>query len=252
MILSSTDLLLDDKIRDWVLIPIVIVVFLVAIVRHNVATLLQSEQKPDLKKIQQRHTLMRSQLVRAHANLLPAHSFEQRRQYFNDSTSGVFKVEESGDAATNALMNPMMDPMHMMEMVKNNVTSFVPQLLLMAWVAHFFSGFVMVKVPFPLTVAFRGMLQRDVGLDTLEVTWVSSLSWYFLALFGLRGINSLVLGEGNAADDAKIMRQQMEMGMGSAMMDFKAAYKSERENMELVEHHWTIEDAEKRLLAQAS
>jgi len=102
-----------------------------------------------------------------------------------------------------------------------------------------------------LTLEFRGMLQRGIELGALDVTYVSSLSWYFLNLAGLRGINSLVLGEENAADDAKIVQEQMKMGM-MGQADSKQLFKSERENLELVVHKWHIEDAEKRLLGKKS
>lgn len=54
---------------------------------------------------------------------------------------------------------------------------------------------ITAKLPFPLTQTFRTMLQRGVELNTLDVSYVSSLSWYFLTLFGLGGLNSIVLGE---------------------------------------------------------
>jgi hypothetical protein len=45
------------------------------------------------------------------------------------------------------------------------------------------------------------MMQKGVeSLESLDVSYVSSLSWYFMVMFGLRGFNSLVLGDDNGKD----------------------------------------------------
>ncbi len=50
----TMDLVLDPKIRDWVLIPIVVVMFIIAILRHNITKLLmRTDKKSDLKAIKE-------------------------------------------------------------------------------------------------------------------------------------------------------------------------------------------------------
>ena len=54
-----------------------------------------------------------------------------------------------------------------------------------------------VKLPFPLTLGFKQMLQRGIDTPDMDVRWVSSLSWYILNWFGLNGLFRLLLGNDN-------------------------------------------------------
>jgi hypothetical protein len=82
-------------------------------------------------------------------------------------------------------------------MLKNNMMMLIPQTIIMSWITTFFSGFVVIKLPFPLTIRFKSMLQRGILTPDMDVSWVSSLSWYFLNLFGLKSIYTLILGDSN-------------------------------------------------------
>ncbi|KAE8728697.1 EH domain-containing protein 1 [Hibiscus syriacus] len=117
--------------------------------------------------------------------------------------------------AQNAQAQMFSDPNMAMDMMKKNLSMIVPQ-------THFclgqlfFSGFVeacrFAKIPFPLTQRFRSMLQNGIDLSAVDVSYVSSRSWYFLNLFGLRGLFSLILGEENATDDTQRMMQMSGFG----------------------------------------
>ena len=59
-----------------------------------------------------------------------------------------------------------------MDMMKKNMMQIVPQTLIMSWVSFFFSGFVLTKLPFPLTLRFKSMMQSGIDTRDMDVTWV--------------------------------------------------------------------------------
>jgi len=101
------------------------------------------------------------------------------------------------------------------------------------------------------------MLQRGVDLQTLDASYVSSLAWYGLLMYGLRGVFKLLLGEdSDALNESKAAQMQMGMGMmgggaGAPAFNAEGAFKHEREQLIMITHKYIVGDAEKRLLGDA-
>jgi hypothetical protein len=316
--MGDSSIRLDGAIRNWVLIPITVAMFLVGVVRHNVAKLLRKDVKVDLPALREAQAVIRAERVRNNAGYLSSAGFRQRRHFFCDKVraagrpsptiatpsarrrrtrgavarsngsvprlalflarivpspdpskntpplppgarsrtdrtipqppspprartspqeTGVFS---KGSKKMNQQQKLLSDPTMMTDMLKKNMNMVVPQMLTAAWVNFFFTGFVVGKVPFPLTQRFRGMLQRGIELQSLDVTYVSSLSWYFLNFFGLRGVFALTLGK-NELDDAQAMQQQMAMGM-----DTTKAFAAVKEGIDMLQHEFMLHVAERR------
>ena len=79
-------------------------------------------------------------------------------------------------------------------------------------ISHFFYGFVLVKVPFPLTIGSKQMFQRGLDLSTLKTCYVSSVSWYFLVIFGLRAFFRLSIGDPSTVTLVRTIKQR-DLGM---------------------------------------
>jgi len=237
------ELLLDPAIRLWVFWPIVVITFLVGIVRHYISLLLASQKKVELQQLQDSQVMIRARLLRENGKYLTRQSFQMRRHYFNNEETGYFKTQKRAPVA----QNPMTDPSMMTDMLKGNVTNVLPMILIGGWINWMFSGFVTTKVPFPLTLRFKPMLQRGVELQSLDAAWVSSASWYFLNVFGLRSIYTLVLGENNAADQSRHMQEQMSGAAMAMPLDPKAAFKAEWEALEILDHQWALAGVEQEL-----
>ena len=226
----AEDLVLDTAIRDWVLIPLSVVMVLIGVLRYFVSKLMRSSQLPDAKIVKEGQVIVRARNLRAGANFIPAKSFRSRRAYFSNEGQ-----------AQNAQAQMFSDPNMAMDMMKKNLSMIIPQTLTFAWVNFFFSGFVAAKIPFPLTQRFRSMLQNGIDLSTVDVSYVSSRSWYFLNRFGLRGLFSLILGEENAMDDTQRMMQMSGFGFDSSK-----SLGAEKDSLDIVQHEWVLPKFEQR------
>ena len=95
--------------------------------------------------------------------------------YFVDEDKGVLSI---GKKKPSQQKNMMTDPMQAQEMMKGQFLNMVPNMVIGYLINMLFSGFLIAKVPFPLTFRFKSMLQRGVELESLDPSWISSASWY--------------------------------------------------------------------------
>jgi ER membrane protein complex subunit 3 len=233
---------------------------LTGILRHYATVLMATPPKPAATpaEARERLALLRCVNLRVNASaaLSPA-AFNVRKDQIVDSFKKGQYLKSGPEGRGKAPPNPMTDPAAMegmMGMMKGNMAMMIPQTLIMSWINAFFAGFVILKLPFPLTIRFKSMLQSGVMTRDLDVRWVSSLSWYFLCLFGLQSVFIFILGNDNAAS-----QMQGQMGMMPAAgtqgpspfqpgQDPDKQFLAEAENLEVLEHYSVLDGVEERLL----
>ncbi|KAJ7179874.1 transmembrane protein [Mycena crocata] len=258
---TSASLYLDPQIRDWVLFPITLVMILVGILRHYVVILLQSSPKKlPLEAVREQRALTRSAVLRSSAanSPIPPTYYKSISRHLADAfEAGTYLKDgppKEGDAPKGP-PNPMSDPAAMdgmMAGMKTQMVMMVPQMVIMGWINFFFQGFVLIKLPFPLTLGFKSMLQRGIETPDMDVRWVSSLSWYFLNFFGLNGLYRLILGGDNSADSSRDMTASPFAGApaAGAAQDYNKLFKAEKDNLEFSDgvYKWVGEGVEDRVL----
>lgn len=244
----------DPQLFYWILIPITVVMILTGMLRHYAAVLMApSPKRLEAKAMREQRSLLHGIGIRSNYHVLSKRSFNTRRDTLTAAyESGAFlKAPESRGQAP---PNPMTDPNAMegmMGMMKNNMAMIIPNTLIMSWINTFFSGYVIMKLPFPLTVKFKSMLQAGVATRDMDPRWMSSISWYFLCIFGLQSVFNFLLGSDNAANQ---MAQQMgQMGPQAPQMfgpgvDPDKQFLAEVENLAVIEHYSVLDEVEHRLL----
>lgn len=242
----AQDLLLDPELRLWVFLPLTACIALMKLIQQYAHTLMfsagPSNDNKGLPEIREMGVVTRSQRLRQNMRFIPESSFKMRKEYFAADTTGVFHQKPESKSMQEAMAT---DPSAMVDMMKKSMSGMVPQLA-MGWVVNFFfSGFVMGKIPFALSPRFKPMLQRGIDLASLDVAYFTSLSYYILLLFGLRGAFSLIFRD-ETVDDTEMMKRQMNPMANQAAFDATQAFKAEVNAFKHLEHDWELDGAEEK------
>jgi len=125
--------------------------------------------------------------------MLTEESFNSRRTFLAKPEGHLNeKSKREKPDATKAMMDTQKS---MFSSMKGTLGMGATMMLQMGWVNYFFSGFILAKVPFPLTQKFRGMMQNGVDMENLDVTYVSGLSFYFLLMFGMSELQNILIDQ---------------------------------------------------------
>lgn len=173
---------------------------LTGILRHYATVMMATAPKKlDQKTMREQRSLMHGINLRGNHHVISKRSFNARRDALTAAfESGAYlkNPDQRGQAPPNPLTDPSaMDGM--MGMMKNQMAMIIPNTLIMSWINAFFSGYVIMKLPFPLTIKFKSMLQAGVATRDMDPRWMSSISWYFLCIFGLQSVFNFILGSDN-------------------------------------------------------
>ena len=250
---------LDPKIRDWVLIPIIFAVLATSVLRSNLTRILgASTPKPDIEEIAKGAVLARLKALKQNGALLTEKAFEARKAIFNRKDTGLLYQIPLQKRAMEQMLAQHQDPSAATGMLTNQISYIALHGTLGYWISHMFSGFLVAKMPFPLTFKIKSMFQRGIEVAALDSSYVSSLSFYFFVMMCSSGLLS-VLGRlvGAGVSDASSSEQLTMMATGGMMSqqptmsspDIKKLYETERENLEIQVHEYSLKDVEEKLLS---
>lgn len=232
---------IDGEILQWVLVPIVFILLLVGILRHFVTIALSKKAKPTSPKaVAEQQLVAYTRHLLANNTFLPLESAKAR--------SDVLIKKMSEEVEFNGLAS-MMEGGMMAEMMKQNMIGVVPNIVMVTLISTFFNGFIIARFPFALSAKFKPMTQRGVDIDMLDGNYATSLSLYFLILFGLQGILQLILGS-NEGDETRLMQQQINGPAQQAGQDPNKIHQALTEELKfsLDAHRYQLENAVALLL----
>lgn len=264
-------ILLDPEIRDWVFLPLLLALFLLARVKFSLSSYLSPAKPPAsaassdsaLKNSQNQIKLSRSKKFSANYSLLPFSSFVNRKSHFCHPENGLLIYNDPG-AQENPMeamaSNPMMNPEGMTSMLKGSFMMIATMGLQYWGISYFFSGMLVGRVGFPVPQKFREMLQKGIEIVNIDVKYISALSLYFLTFMGVDGVLNLFLGgqggKKKPAMDMGPMAAPPMPGMGGMGGmpggDKKKDFENAMNELKVIKHEFAMDKAPVEFLGNYS
>lgn len=262
---------LDPAIRDFVLIPIFVVVVLTTVLRSNLTRVFGSGQPPQKAPAlsELKYLVMFQRLANLRRNRNYISNFAAKKALYLNTNErkgplGLLQREPPQQlSAMEKMMQQNQDPSTALNMVKSQFMFLGVHGTLGYWVSHLFSGFLVAKTPFPLTFKIKSMLQRGVDVAALDTSYVSSLSWYFFIMIsssGLIQLASYLFSDSSSSlssgsDDQSELMMMASGGMmptmnpvGPSSVDIKKQTETERDALQVLSHEFALENSELKLL----
>ena len=124
--MSQSQLLLDPEIRDWVLLPLFLIILFASLLRHATSVMLRSSKKTDLSEATAKSLIARSQRLRQNNRSISHAAFRRRKEYLAaDKTHGKLREKKAGDKDKGGASNPMANPADMMGGMMGNMAFMV-------------------------------------------------------------------------------------------------------------------------------
>ena len=259
--------LLDSSLRNFIFIPLTIITVCVSLLMKYLTSLFNNNKKPPTRSqtksleefsfeqemkskdtdIKIQNAIDRANRLKENFMFISERGFKKRQSFFNEFFSREFKENKA------ELMNPNM----MGDILKKNISNAVYYISLFVVGGYFFSGYLILKLPFGLTRKFKSMMQQGLNLPDFDPSYVSAISWCLILVFGINPILQFFDG----GEDFSMFAQQKQMItqplnlMSNPMMgekDYKRILDPEKESINIVNNFSLVEDAVDALISKYS
>ncbi|KAL7714366.1 ER membrane protein complex subunit 3 [Entamoeba marina] len=197
LLADKTFIPLSTEIRDWVLLPLFIITVCSTYLRQDIMKLFSGNSKPDPRSQQETTILQKASIFVERYSLLSSKTIKKLKNYFVSENSGILTIS----AAPQAEGTPNVPQMDFGAMLGGNSIMMITNVGLMTWINAMFDGFIVLKTPFPLSYRFKLLTQQGLGGMNIDVSYVSSLGWYLLVLFGGKYILQLFDSKASSMTD---------------------------------------------------